>query len=334
MDQVAKGVPWSQVLVPIVLAFSDSVQFGAVYILPPSFPCAVMLSHPLSLLTWETRAEVSRWIRAIGLLCRRQADLVAKICPITRPIVTCRLDTGGLFLKPVSVQDPRTAGNAVAHLLRIFDLLSRSTSLTDCVVFPLGRMGLPSAAQMNMRRPVINTLNIPRFVNMTQDTDGWPIFIYPRLDNTWVEGSLCTGLHRYQEYVVQRLTTMLDAVEAAGVIHLDLRLSNVMVRMPVDTCVTGAVPELRLVDWDCSLRVGVPVPETLLLAFERDNRYPSGLTIATAAYHHFFINVIRETLRNAAVAAYREEQDAQDTARVTKMPRLDTTSQGSNLSRN
>lgn len=99
-------------------------------------------------------------------------------------------------------------------------------------------------------------------------------------------------------------------VARAGVIHLDVRLPNIMVRLPdvsnsksnystMDTNNDNISEgnsrasaqdekgdkglELRLVDWNCSSRIGHPIHPTLLDNYRWDERYPSNLPIATAA---------------------------------------------------
>jgi len=74
MEIASMGIPTADIAVSFVLTFSDSVQFGAVYLIEDNFPCAVMLSPPLSLLMDSTRASVARWIAAaVGNHCNAVA---------------------------------------------------------------------------------------------------------------------------------------------------------------------------------------------------------------------------------------------------------------------
>lgn len=91
---------------------------------------------------------------------------------------------------------------------------------------------------------------------------------------------------------------------AAGVIHLDVRLHNVMVKInsedqPSSSSDPPPPPlEILLIDWDSSSRIDYPVPDELLVAFNSDRqcRYPRDLPVATTAYHDYFLGQIREYL--------------------------------------
>ena len=57
-DQALKGIQAEDILVPFILAYGQSVQFGAVFVIDPSFPCPMSLSTSLSLLSWEGCSQV------------------------------------------------------------------------------------------------------------------------------------------------------------------------------------------------------------------------------------------------------------------------------------
>jgi len=317
MDQVSKGVPFDKVLVPFVLTFGDSVQFGVVYVLDSNFPCAALLTHPLSLLSWSTRSTVCRWIRALGMLCERQGQVLAHVGRVKVPNEKGLLKSSGVFLKPISVHKFECAGFAVAHLMSVFELLRQNTLCRECVVFPMGKMALPSKSQEDIFKTVWRQMD-ERFHGLVlKQLAGWPIIIYPRLSTAWVNAAHCVDLHLHKECVMERLTEILAAVEEAGVIHLDVRLHNVMVKMPSTGVQEGATssnssgsgssdkPELKIIDWDCCARVGHRVDPVVVLAYTNDfqHRYPRDEPIATCVYHKFFLEKIRKTLEAAAVEA-------------------------------
>jgi hypothetical protein len=58
-DQASKGIKAEDILVPFILVFGESVQFGAVFVIDQtSFPCPMFLSTTLSLMSWEGREQV------------------------------------------------------------------------------------------------------------------------------------------------------------------------------------------------------------------------------------------------------------------------------------
>jgi len=66
-DQALKGIQAKDILVPFILVFDHSVQFGAVFVIDPSFPCPFFLSTSLSLLSREGRTQVTTQLTC--LLC-------------------------------------------------------------------------------------------------------------------------------------------------------------------------------------------------------------------------------------------------------------------------
>jgi hypothetical protein len=58
-DQASKGIKAEDILLPFILVFGESVQFGAIFVIDQtSFPCPMFLSTTLSLMSWEGRAQV------------------------------------------------------------------------------------------------------------------------------------------------------------------------------------------------------------------------------------------------------------------------------------
>jgi hypothetical protein len=64
-DQASKGIQAKDILVPFILVFGESVQFGAVFVIDPSFPCPFILSTSLSLISWEGRNQVTAQLTCI-----------------------------------------------------------------------------------------------------------------------------------------------------------------------------------------------------------------------------------------------------------------------------
>jgi hypothetical protein len=58
-DQASKGLQAKDILVPFILVYGESVQFGAVFVIDPSFPCPFFLSTSLSMISWEGRTQVT-----------------------------------------------------------------------------------------------------------------------------------------------------------------------------------------------------------------------------------------------------------------------------------
>eukprot|EP01035_Chromulina_nebulosa_P038499 gene38499-52012_t len=124
MEIASMGIPTADIAVPFVLTFSDSVQFGAVYLIEDNFPCAVMLSPPLSLLMDSTRVSVAKWIAALGHHCNALATYLEQRQPRVPALTNkCRIRQERVFLKPIVVACIEDASFAATHLLSVFQLL-------------------------------------------------------------------------------------------------------------------------------------------------------------------------------------------------------------------
>jgi hypothetical protein len=325
--QVHGGVPRNQVLVPFIMSFSDSLQFGAAYIVDSNFPCFAMLSTTLSLLSWESRQDISRWLLGLARFCDRQVPLLSVVVPPPRAEAPKQgqLNVPELFLKHVAhamdeVRAPKMVRNDLCHLMQIFQRLHVHPECRSFVVFPLGTMGMPKRQGEAFHPTVCDALkkaHPQEEAVVTALPPGWPIVIYPRLTGPeWQCAARLSDLYLHRESFLEQLTAMLAHVAAAGVIHLDVRLANIMVKMPPTHSSSSAAAEiqLKLIDWDMSSRVGHPINDDVVAAFANDprKRYPVNLPIATAAYHDFFLTRIDQLLRRKeaeASAGAEEEKD-------------------------
>lgn len=336
MKQVAHGVPRNRVLVPFVQAFSEALQFGAAYVVDSNFPCTVMLTPPLSLLNWETRNTICRWLLALARFCDRQVT-VFRERRLPYPPSEDTLNVRAVFLKHVTTEreshDHRTARYCVSQLLQIFQFLHLHGRCRSFVVFPLGVMGLPDQGD-DLRAPVINALVTahPRQqAALFKLPVGWPIVIYPRLAlPEWQCAAQVRDLYLHRDSFVAQLTAMLGYVAEAGIIHLDVRLTNIMVKLPSTTSSgsssSASAMQLKIIDWDESAPVGHAIAPSLLLAFELDGagkdaadlRYPLNEPIATAAYHTFFLQRIDKLLREQEAREGREGANAEESGRLRR----------------
>lgn len=265
VDQFRKGVPGEKILVPYLLSFGDSIQFGAAFIMKPSFPVPVELSEPFSLVSWEGRRQICKWIRALALYCDRQATAFSELAVPTAASLSkinqskrIDLNVGDLFVKPVEVRDEKVAGYMVAHILAVFHLLWQHQPCRSFVVFPVGRCGMPSDPSNSFRIKLMEKIR-PEHTADIHRLDGWPILLYPKLRRSkhWRNPEhYIDELCQYKDAVLKTLAKMLAEVERAGVIHLDLRMANIMVKFPsskkrgsaVSSSSSAFVPQLKIVD--------------------------------------------------------------------------------------
>jgi len=293
MELASMGVPAAAVAVPFVLAFSDSVQFGAVYLIEENFPCAVMLSPPLSLLTDCTRVSIAKWIAALGKHCNEIATYLDSHPPSGRALQNkCRVSRDRVFFKPIAVPSIEDTSFAVTHLLSVFQLLYSYEPCREYIVFPLGQMGMPDDSQFEMKGLLLSLLE-RKFLNSDiVKIPGCPLIMYPRLGPEWRNcGEHKQHLVPIKEAFLIIVANIFTAVEAAGVVHLDARLFNFMFKLE-----NGGL-SVKLIDWDSCLRMGRHVAPTLLSRFRGDYRYPQeNNAVATPSYHQYFFQRIVDEL--------------------------------------
>jgi hypothetical protein len=279
MDQIVKGVPVSAAAVPLVMTQADCVQFGAAFAMEPNFPCCVMLSQPLPLLCHDTRTTICHYMLALARFYERHAALLSGALSLTPYLDKCVLSTERYFLKAVETHDTRRARYELVHLMETFQLLHQHEPCRKFVVFPVGHIGLPQEGSA-LHRAVVRVLG-PR-AKIAKETT-LPIV------GVELRGADLL-LARVQRLLHAKARVILAAVEAAGVIHLDVRLANIMVRSVLagagDVC---SSLELRLTEWDTSERVDPRIAPQAIQAHSTDpgKRYPRDVRIASPEYHAF-----------------------------------------------
>ena len=195
-----------------------------------------------------------------------------------------------------------------AALLEVFERLWVSESARKVVCFPTGWLGFPSDTQVNLLRVIkaklciVDNLKKSSFYKHVNFQPGHPLLCFPDLScDGWtsVEEWVTALPREKRENGVSALLRVfheaLAAVFAAGVVHTDARLPNVMVRDG-----PGEEPELVLIDFDEAVFAGDRVPEYLRNAMICHPRYPHGeeFNYAIQEYHAFFEELARIDLRD------------------------------------
>ena len=178
----------------------------------------------------------------------------------------------------------------LAVLFSIFEKLwnykdeSNNYSCRDVVVFPAGVIGFPCKGyQPDLYKLVSDQIHLFYTIykkSMTypplSSLSGFPIVLYSILDPlVWKRA----------------VVDIIALFEAAGVIHLDLRLYNIFYSYK------NNLMEVKVIDWDDAQFINFNVPATLLSCREIDARFPrENNEKATAAYHAFFIERITKDI--------------------------------------
>lgn len=230
-DMRAHGLPAHDCVVPFFMSNGQLQQHGAVYLLEPCMPCAVMTSPVLDVSDAEGRRRVStaRWAtRCIAE--RTHALLKALFASSAAATAEAKAAGGATWVsatvdKPVAALDCRkyiikqplplvgpTDSHAVLHQLSVFECLLRTAA---------ARVIVPPAAAL-MQRLVVD-----------EEKSEWVwraehAIAFPRLEGFTTGVPKVGQPHRHA--VLASLKAALYALHGAGVVHMDLYPGNIMWR--------------------------------------------------------------------------------------------------------
>lgn len=299
----AHGLSPHDCVVPFFMSNGQLEQHGAVFLLEPCMPSAVMTSPVLDVSDPDGRRRVSaaRWA------CRRMAERThallqahfsgpaaaapaARLEPAAGVDAVAALDTSKyLFKRPLDLVGP-TRSHAVLHQLSVYERLLSSDAARFIVP--------PAAALMQM-------------LVGDEDECKWrwaakQAIAFPRLEGFTTGVPKIGQPHRHA--VLAGLKAALQALHGAGVIHMDLYPGNIMWRpthllaergaaaggagsaavggagsRPAEvegTCSDALPVEVRLVDLDAALYIDQRVPAHARSIVERNGH--------THTYHPCF----------------------------------------------
>lgn len=230
MHQYSSGVPSNQIIVPIAGNTGCLMQFGAIVMLPESFPTFVPLSKQL-----DITDPVERQIAAAFLLKASEYTNGKQPKSISQKVSTMILDVKVhhiKFLTPEAIDrgigllesDDATTTCEIGlfHLVQIFNALYAHARARDVVEFPL-----------SIRTPDATSGECFSLVYRHLGPLGFRVGAPDRAQNPEVFDLYTTAL-----------TAAVAAVHEAGVLHCDLYLSNVMWKQE------GKTVTIKLIDWD------------------------------------------------------------------------------------
>lgn len=293
-----------EVVVPFVVHVGHIVQFGAVYLIPDTYPVPVLLSGKSDTDSPAGRGDVGAWLRVVSQLCAMLLDMLldARLRGGCSEHVTSSVSLRtDYILKPV--YNTSYAWFDVQSLFTKFQALYDCPEARQYVHFPAGVMGYPDATTQP---------ELEKFVRFKlQQLDGMkgavdyadskyapnhPIMLYDKLmgGEGWRRLDKC--LHEDTLPVHARLMDAVAALEKAFVIHLDLRSPNVFYRR-VKKGKSKSCVELKIIDWDDAQILNFPIGSKLYANMQcLPHIYPSGEKRATVAYHEMFVRNIRRDL--------------------------------------
>jgi hypothetical protein len=211
------GVSIDDVLVPIIASTGYLMQIGVVFMLKPSFPVFVMLSHVLDLTCDLALVEAARLLCCIRIVVSQPL-----VCGTPRNVDVMELSCSEYHCKPLKDFFVST-GNIQSSLFHFFKVMARLHSSSDCrllVVFPI-------------------------CIREFEDDVAESMIVFPKLGHEYQIGLPDDIELRYS--FLQQLENAIVMFHKAGVAHIDLYLSNIMWCQKTDKEV-----KLKIVDWDAA----------------------------------------------------------------------------------
>ena len=127
--------------------------------------------------------------------------------------------------------------------------------------------------------------------NPTDYLAGHPIILYRKLDATWLLAEeLESQTNDVKTSFLIELTRLLGVFFAAGVVHMDIRLSNIFFK--VQDCSTVSIV---VIDWDDALMRDAIIPE-YLHSSDRSIPIPRKYEDATAEVNEYFVEKLQENI--------------------------------------
>lgn len=338
------------IVVPYVIMAGYTVQFGVVYLMDECFPCAVTLSRPFCLMDEMSIDDVHCWVGALAEHCFLMSGIVAISISRKNKISTTSTTTAYIediilmedcVIKPVQVRTSCDIGSDIEpqyfaiskarYIMYLFYRLWQTEEAREFVHFPAGIMGYPTnhleafckGKMQWLARKGSKTSDFYKFAEYA----GYPLIVYKFLpENDWeplqaLQSKLDPKNKTHSKIIQEILMQLLRAINAfnlAGVIHLDLRASNIMVHIAKDRV------KLLVIDWDDAALLGQAIDAAYLEEMNGDERYPQQLTHATIDAHQYFYDIIASSFEKDVSSnpiVKKQRTQAEDISDVPLLPR-------------
>ena len=239
-----RGVPRQSCIIPVIGHSGITMVIGATIILEPTFPTFIPLSKHLDLSDPYESKVAFAYIKKASEHCLALYQLLLGIAvpPDVRKVPQVRMaldlsNNRSLFIKTIDRatyqrgiglftdhnHDPTDVDSGIQNMMMVFNKLYNSAA-RQYVEFPL-----------SIRTPDSASTKFYQIIYQNLSTLGFVIGAPNRMTNEEDYNKYCISLRR-----------AVHAVHAAGVIHVDLYLSNVMWKK------SGDEVEIRIIDWDTS----------------------------------------------------------------------------------
>jgi hypothetical protein len=271
MLQLQAGVVWNEVAIPVVCTTGSQMLFGLVRLLQPAFPYLVITSKILTLTDTADRLEAAKCLLTVHGLTEREV-----VYSESKNDATMRISITKYHFKKMSDFSSVYKGNCNAGLIHMLELMTK--------------LKQSEAAKF---------INFPITIRSSEGKAKEAAIVYDFLINYRI------GLPTDQEcdgkgedtrgQILNALKTAVDAIHTAGVIHVDLYVSNWMWKLE-----DGKIL-IKLIDFDAAHAMN----ETLTkhTRHRLTNVYGTGCILgkavtATAELDNVYLQVLEDNINN------------------------------------
>ena len=293
-----KGLKPEDCVVPGVIFCGEECQIVGVYLVGSTFPVMVNISSLISITNEEV---LSRWVGVLKEAISDTVTLLQQSLPRADSLeIRCKLDAG-YFYKPIQKRF-FNQGIILSKMMRIYDKLHHTEGSVEVIQFPLGLISVPAAINTHaaeIRRAVLHCIT-KFFTKSNGDYDNDPCLIFSFLEgwcNTRPDDDHC-------EAYIKQLRKVVNILNLAGVIHMDLRPANIMWKH-LNNHDGDINVQLQVIDFEDALMVGSGVHEGLAQEYSKDVRYPIKRGIdckairAKIEFNNFFMDAIEAWLNKS-----------------------------------
>jgi hypothetical protein len=247
MQLLALGLPSDQCVVPVIGNTGIMMAFGAVVVLRGSFASFVPLSKRLDLGDPIERTLASAYLEKAVAQCHLMGNTLRELQPnlgmapyvVKNNVDEMSLDVCGYHVKRLSEEvfarglglfassaatDHYDVGPGFEHMIEVLNLIFASETAREFAEYPL-----------SIRTPDEQSDQCYELIYRDLVAEGFQIGAPDRI----TDGDMFAKF-------VTAFKSAVASVHEAGVIHVDLYLSNVMWR------VVGDAVEIKLIDWDAA----------------------------------------------------------------------------------
>ena len=220
--QLNLGVNVDQIMVPVVGSNGHLIQFGAVVMLKPSFPAFFVISNVLDMTNDDSLCEAARLLCCIAMHVATDLEFDRSTLFRSTEEMKVLLDPTLYHMKSLKAFFACTGNiqSSLFHYFKIMSQLHRHPECRDVVLFPI-------------------------CVREYEDSIDHCSIVFPKLGCDYKIGLPDTQEQRQRYF--EKLKSAIRAIHTAGVVHLDLYLSNIMWK----ELESGKI-ELKIIDWDAA----------------------------------------------------------------------------------